>query len=138
MTLPLEALAAFKELKMHHMTAPGLAFANFKEPSLLETDASSKGLGAILSQKQDDGKYHPVAYASWGLKGGKPQYHFLKIQFLALKWAVTKQFKEYLQYQPFLIKTNNNPLIYILSILNCDAIGHWWVAMLARFNMTIK
>ena len=59
-----EALEVFNTLKEKCMNAPVLAFPDFKKPFLLETDASGKGLGAILSQKQDDGRYHPVAYAS--------------------------------------------------------------------------
>ena len=62
--IPLDALATFQELKMKCLTAPVLAFADFKKPFLLETDASIEGLGAVLSQKQDDSWYHPVAYAS--------------------------------------------------------------------------
>ena len=62
--LPPEALEAFNILKMKCMTAPVLTFADFQKPFLLETDTSSCGLGAMLSQQQDDGKYHPVAYAS--------------------------------------------------------------------------
>ena len=62
--LPSEALEAFNTLKMKCMTAPVLAFADFQKPFLLETDASSCGLGAMLSKQQDDGKYHLVAYAS--------------------------------------------------------------------------
>ena len=66
-----DALATFQELKMKCLTAPVLAFTDFKKPFLLETDASIEGLGVVLSQKQDDGRYHPVAYASRGLKGGE-------------------------------------------------------------------
>ena len=47
----------------------------------------------VLSQKQDDGRYHSVAYASRGLKGGESRYHSSKLEFLALKWAVADQFK---------------------------------------------
>ena len=61
--LPPDALAAFQELKMKCLTALVLAFADFKKPFLLETNASIEGLGVVLSQKQDDGRYHPVAYA---------------------------------------------------------------------------
>ena len=78
---------------MRCLTAPVLAFVDFEKPFLLETDASIKGLGAILSQKQDNGYYHPVAYASWGLKGGELKYHLSKLEFLALKWAIANQFQ---------------------------------------------
>ena len=96
--LPPDTLATFQELKMKCLTAPVLVFAYFKKPFLLETDASIEGLGVVLSQKHDDGRYHPIAYASQGLKGGESRYHSSKLEFLAPKWAVTDQFKEYLQY----------------------------------------
>ena len=108
--LTMEALQAFKPLKKKCMTAPVLVFANFKKLFRLETDASGEGLGTILLQESDDGQYHPVAFASWELKGGEPRYHSSKLEFLALKWAVTEQFHEYLQYQPFTVQTDNNPL----------------------------
>ena len=91
-----EAVEAFNLLKTKCVTAPELAFADFEKPFLLETDASSCGLGAVLSQKQDDDKYHSVTYASRELKGGEKKYHLSKLEFLALKRAVTDQFKEYL------------------------------------------
>ena len=64
MELPPEALEAFNILKEKCVNALVLSFPSFKKPFLLETDASGKGLGAVLSQKQDDGRYHLVAYAS--------------------------------------------------------------------------
>ena len=136
--LPLDALKAFEELKLRCMTAPVLVSADFKKPFRLETDASKEGLGAILLQESDDGQYHPVAFASHELKGGEPKYHSSKLEFLALKWAVTEQFHENLQYQPFTIRMDNNPLTYILTTPNLDALGHRWVAALAGYNMKLE
>ena len=136
--LPPDALATFQELKMKCLTVPVLAFADFKKPFLLETDASIEGLGAVLSQKQDDSRYHPIAYASRGLKGGESRYHSSKLEFLALKWAMTDQFKEYLQYQPFLVRTDNNPRTYVMMTPNLDAVGHRWVVAMAGYNFEIE
>ena len=66
-TLMPKALEAFQTLKDKCIQAPVLAFPDFKKPFLLETDASGKGLGIILLQKQDDGRYHPIAFASQAL-----------------------------------------------------------------------
>ena len=82
--------------------------------------------------------YHPVAFASCELKGGEPKYHSSKLEFLALKWAVTEQFREYLQYQPFTVCTDNNRLTYILTTPNLDALGHHWVVALAGYNMKLE
>ena len=70
-------------------------------------DTSKEGLGVVLSQKQADGHFHPVAYGSQALTAHEKNYHFTKLEFLALKWAITEHFKEYLLYQPFLVKTDN-------------------------------
>ena len=137
-TLPPEVLEAFEWLKMCCMMAPILAFADFEKEFQLETDVSLEGLGTVLSQKQPDGKWHPVAFGSRELKGGEAKYHSSKLEFLALKWAITEQFREYLQYRPLTVLTDNNPLTYILTTPNLDALGHRWVTALASYNMTIE
>ena len=116
------AVLAFQELKLKCMMALVLAFADFHKLFLLETDALGDGLGVVLSQKQEDGCYHPVTYISHGLKGGELRYHSSKLEFLALKWAITEQFREYLQYQPFKVKSDNNPLTYVMSMPNLGAV----------------
>ena len=62
-------------------------------------------------------------------------YHSMKLEFLALKWAVTEHFKEYLLYQPFLVKTDNNPLTYLMTTPNLDATGHQWVSALGQIRL---
>ena len=118
-----EALEAFRALKEACMNSPVLAFADYTKDFLLKTDASKEGLGAVLSQKQEDGQFHPVAYGSKALTTHEKNYHSTKLEFLALKWAVTEHFKEYLLYQPFLVKTDNS-LMYIMTTPNLDATGH--------------
>ena len=69
-------------------------------------------------KKQADGCYHLFAYGSQALTAHEKNYHSTKLEFLALKWAVTEHFKE------FLIRTDNNPLMYIMTTPNLDATGH--------------
>ncbi|KAL4008817.1 hypothetical protein ACER0C_002669 [Sarotherodon galilaeus] len=62
-----------------------------------------------------------------------------KLEFLALKWAVTEKFRDYLYYAPtFTVFTDNNPLTYILSSAKLNATGCRWVAELADFHFTIR
>ena len=137
-SLSKEALKAFETLKQACMNTPVLAFANYTKEFLLETDASKQGLGAIFSQKQEDGRFHPVAYSSQALTIHEKNYHSTKLEFLALKWAVTEHFREYLLYQPFVVKTDNNPLSYIMSTPNLDATGHHWVNALAKYDFWLE
>ena len=138
-----EALEAFDRLKAACLQAPILAFPDFDKPFLLETDASGKGLGAVLSQKQADRQYHPIAYASRVMNETEQRYHPKKQEFLTLKWAVTEQFHEYLSpygknRNEFVVRTDNNPLTYISSSANLDAAGQCWVARLASYNFSLE
>ena len=74
-TLTPEAEEAVRILKEKITSAPVLVFPDFNKPFLLETDASKEGLGAVLSQKQDDGCYHPVAFGSRTLTSSEQNYH---------------------------------------------------------------
>ena len=141
--LPLKACEAFGRLKAACLQAPILAFPDFGKPFLLETDTSGKGLGAVLSQKQSDGRYHPITYASRIMTETEQRYHSNKQEFLALKWAVTEQFHEYLSpygknRNQFVVRTDNNPLTYIFSSANLDAAGQRWVAQLASYNFALE
>ena len=64
------------------MNSPVLAFADYMKDLLLKTYASREGLGAVLSQKQADGWFHPVANGSWALTAHKKNSHSTKLEFL--------------------------------------------------------
>ena len=122
--LPPEAWETMAILKGKVQSMPVLVFPNFEKPFLLEMDASKEGLGVVLSQKQSDGLYHPVAFGSHSLTLAEKNYHSSKLEFLTLKWSVVEHFKEYLAYAPFVVQTDNNPLTYVLTMPNLDATGH--------------
>ena len=127
---------AFDSLKQSLCTAPVLAFADFQRPFIVHTDASSNGLGAILYQEQN-GQERPIAFASRSLSPSEKNYPAHKQEFLALKWAISDKFRDYLLHSNFVVRTDNNPLTYILTSAKLDPTGQRWVAELAQFNFSI-
>ena len=118
----------FNQLKKTLMEAPVLAYPDYSKPFILETDASLKGLGAVLSQKGDDNEVHVIAYASQSLQPSEKSmrdYSSAKIEFMALKWSVCDKFKDFLLGSKFTIFTDNNPLCYIKSSKLGAAQIHW-------------
>ena len=118
--------------------APVLAYPDFDKEFILHTDASQKGLGAILLQKHGD-QMKVVGYGSRTLNQAEANYHPTKLEFLALKWAVSEHFQDYLGYaNHFTIYTDNNPLVYLMEADKLGAFGERWVSRLSEFNFTIR
>ncbi|XP_056118703.1 uncharacterized protein LOC130096084 [Rhinichthys klamathensis goyatoka] len=129
---------AFQALKQVLTTAPVLAYADFTRPFILEVDASHVGLGAVLSQ-EFDGKVRPVAYASRSLRPAERNsatYSSMRLEFLALKWAMGEKFREYLLGHKCLVRTDNNPLSH-LATAKLGATEQRWAAELAAFDFQI-
>ena len=89
------AMNAFHQLKKAVMSAPVLAYPDPNKEYLFETDASKLRLGAVLSQKQSDRKYHPMAFGNRALHGVEVNYHSTKLEFLAMKRSI-KHLQTYL------------------------------------------
>lgn len=131
---------AFETLKAKLVSPPVLGYPDFKEPFILETDASHQGLGAVLSQQQG-GKLVVLAYASRGLKPHEKNmdnYSSTKLELLALKWAITEKFRDLLIGAEFVVWTDNNPLSYLLSTAKLGATETRWVADLSPFRFQVK
>jgi transposase InsO family protein len=127
---------AFQLLKDALTSQSVLGYPNFSKPFELHTDASQQGLGAVLYQEQD-GQKRVISYASRGLNKAEKNYPTHKLEFLALKWAVSEKFHDYLYGQKFTILTDNNPLTYVLTSAKLDATSHRWVAALASYDFSI-
>ena len=127
---------AFDTLKLALTTAPVLGYPNFDREFILETDASLRGLGAVLSQVDEEGKTHVIAYVSWTLRPSEKSMHnysSAKLELLALKWAVTKNC---LLGSKFTVYTDNNPLAYVQTS-KLGASQMCWLSMFALFDFNI-
>ena len=119
------------------MSAPVLAYLDPNREYLLEMDASRLGLGAVLSQRQSDGKYHPVALRSRALHVAEANYHSTKLEFLAMKWSI-EHFQMYLLGHHFKVHTDNNPLTYFFTLPNMDAMKQRWINEMAKYDFSLE
>ena len=118
--------SAFEELKTRLTESPLLAYPNFSKSFTLETDASVKGLGAVLSQRQDDGRLHPIAYASRALSPQEKQYAITELETLAVVWAVS-HFHAYLYGHDVVVFTDHSAVKAVLETPNPSGKhARWW------------
>ena len=116
---------------------PILAYPDYTSEFFLHTDASAAGLGAILYQKQSKDT-RVIAYASRTLKPSEKNYHSSKLEFLAMKWAITEKFRDYLGYaDSFKVYTDNNPLLFVMGLNKPNATIQRWVSELAEYKFTV-
>ena len=128
--------SAFEELRRALLEDVCLNHPDFSQPFVLEIDASRGALGAVLSQEVN-GQLRPIAFASRKTNSAESNYPAHRLEFLALKWAVTTKFRDYLQYSPCKVLTDNNPLLYILNKLDIDAVSQRWIAELSKYDFQI-
>ena len=100
---------SFAMFKKEIIRAPALAYYNPQKETVLQTDASTKGLGACLLQDEK-----PIYFASKALTETQRGYTAIEIESLAVAWAVEK-FHHFLYGCHFILKTDQKPLEAILS-----------------------
>ena len=104
---------SFKTLKTHLVTPPVLRYPDFKKDFIVQTDASGKALGAVLSQIYEDGE-HPIAFASRTLNTAESKYPAIELEALAVVFAI-KRFRPYVYGHKITIQTDHAPLKWLLS-----------------------
>jgi len=119
---------AFCKLKELLVTPPILRVAEPSKPYILQTDASEKGLGAVLSQTTQDGKEHPIAFASRKLLPREKNYSVIEKECLGIVWAL-QVFYVYLCGQEFCIKTDHQPLSWLDLMKNSNQHLTRWAAI---------
>ena len=129
----------FCELKSLLTKAPVPVYPRFGQGQsfLLETDASIVGLGAILNQQQEDGKYHPVAYTSRSLIPSEQHYLISELETLAIVWAV-KYFRTYLLEHPYTMLTDHASSLSFLNTPKPSAKLARWAMAIQEMDLEIK
>ena len=100
----LEHQSAFTLMKMEIAKTPVLAYYSPKKQTVLQTDASTKGLGECLLPEEK-----PVYFAHKAITEAQKGYVAIKLESLALAWAMEK-FHHFLYPSHFILETNTDGL----------------------------
>jgi hypothetical protein len=91
---------AFCTLRQKLIEAPVLVYPDFEKTFRLTTDASGNAIGYVLSQLDEKGNDHPIAYSGRSLRGGEKRWTVSEQECLGVLEGV-RFFKEYLSHQKF-------------------------------------
>jgi len=105
---------AFTALKDDVVNATSLSHYDETQTLVLATDASSYGIGAVLSQQDAKGLETPLAYGSKVLTSAQKQYSQIEREALSIIYGVTK-FRQFLYGRNFILLTDHEPLVSIFS-----------------------
>ena len=133
-----EAQSAFEELRDTFTKAPLLVHFDPKRKIRIETDASGYGIAGILSQLQDDGNYHPVAYWSRKMIPAERNYETHDQELLAIV-KVFEQWRHYLEgaQQTVDVWTDHDNLRGFMDLKSLSARQRRWVMKLAAVDFEI-
>ena len=127
---------AFTTLKSRITTAPILHLPHTEKTYVLRTDASDKGIGAVLMQDVEGEKF-PICFASKKLLKREQAYSVIEKECLALVWAVRK-FHVYLYGKQFEIETDHYPLAYIGKTKQNNSRVMRWALSLQPYRYVVR
>ncbi|KAL6423101.1 hypothetical protein ACFW04_010532 [Cataglyphis niger] len=127
---------AFKRLKAVLTTAPVLACPDFNRRFILQTDASTSGLGAVLTQYHEDGE-RVIAYASRTLSGAETNYSATELECLAVVWGV-RRMRDYLEGYAFTVITDHQSLRWLQKLEAPTGRLARWLFELQQYDFEIK
>ncbi|KAJ1085658.1 hypothetical protein NDU88_005787 [Pleurodeles waltl] len=110
-----ECQQAFDTLKQAMCSAPVLKAPDYSKQFIVQTDASEHGIGAVLSQTNDDGLDQPVAFISRRLLPREQRWSAIEREAFAVVWSL-KKLRPYLFGTHFLVQTDHRPLKWLMQM----------------------
>lgn len=134
-----EQQEAYEVLKAAMLSAPVLAHPDPTKQFLLETDASNVAYGAVLSQQQEDDKWHPVAFLSRSLAPAERNYHTRDRELLAIVKAL-EEWRHLLQrtLHEVIVLTDHANLTHFKNDQKLNARQARWALFLENFDLSIR
>ena len=126
---------AFQTLKFSLIKCPVLTLPNFDITFYIQVDASERGMGAVLCQKEKD-EEHPLAYASRKLLPRETRLSTVEKECLALVWAV-EYFRPYVFGRRFVIETDHNSLVWLNQVKDKNRKLFNWSLTLQAYDFAV-
>lgn len=114
-----------------------LAFPDYNKTFHLTTDASGKGIGAVLSQEDSAGRERPVSFISRKLNAAEEKFSVTEQEALAIVWAI-EQFRHFLIGKEFVVFTDHRPLTWIKDQMWGNGRIYRWHSKLQEYSFTVK
>ncbi|XP_062572789.1 uncharacterized protein LOC134234761 [Saccostrea cucullata] len=127
---------AFQNLKASIIQSPILKLPGLSKVFIVQTDASDRGIGAVLLQEEGEFKL-PVAYASRKLKPSEEHYSTIEKECLGIIWSVQK-FHRYLYGKEFILETDHHPLVYLNKTKLVNSRLRRWASSLQPYRFRIR
>lgn len=128
-----EAEDSFLRIKNTLVSAPILRYPDTKKPWILHTDASSKAIGAVLSQIHEN-EEHPCGYISRRLSPAEENYSIVELECLAIIYA-TKQFHTYIYGSPCSLVTDNKAISWLWNLKEKNPRLLRWSIQLQNYDL---
>ena len=125
---------AFTHLLQCLVTAPVLAFPDYEQPFLLDTDASDVGIGAVLSQISDAGSERVIASRSLTRQGR--QYCVTRRELLAVVEFI-QLFRHYLLGRQFTLRTGHSSIVWIQNFKKPEGQLARWMEKLQEYDFKV-
>ena len=115
---------AWQTLKNALISDPILRHPDFNRIFILQTDASSEGVGIVLTQKDDEGNEYVIGYASRLFQGAEKNWHTQEKEAFAILYGI-EQFRVYLYGRHFIIQTDHASLKWLFNVTRPGRLSRW-------------
>ncbi|KAL5489194.1 hypothetical protein EMCRGX_G018260 [Ephydatia muelleri] len=126
----------FRQLKTQLCCYPVLRSPDFNKEFVLQTDASNRGIGAVLSQRDAAGGENPIAYFSKKLLPREERYSTIEKECLAIKLGM-EAFRTYLLGRPFIVETDHRSLVWMDKLKDHNSRLTRWSLSLQPYNFSV-
>ena len=128
---------AFEQLKEQLLSAPVLAFPDLNGDYILYTDASDVGIGAVLTQKDENEEEKVVSFASKAFSGAEKNWTTTEKEAFAVVWAL-QYFHPYVYGRKVIIFTDHKALKWLRDIKHPNGKLARWILKLEEYDYTIE